>query len=427
MHLYMQEYMCEPTSAADRVFRPEMFRVEPRERRWEAVYAMIDPARTTNKTSATTGWAVWSWIGNRLIVWAAGAESLKPDEIIELCFQISERWNPVWIGIEEDGLNEWVRQPLRHEQAKRHTTIPVKPIRAPRNKHAFIGGLQAYFSAGEVSFVHPLPELEAQLLSFPMGKIDAPNALAYALPMRPAAPIFDGFGPEHVATNLDPAVSAPLYLAANATRTTVTAALCQLIDGQLRILADWVIEGAVEEIVPELHAEAGLWRPSVEREAQPKRRDWTEMLKIPERRMELSRLPLKWIIPPSHMDRWNNVGLSQAVGRIPATVSRGSPEAVGRDSIRVRLDRSPRGAPAIVVSDRACWTLRALAGGYTRTVIKGGGLSEEAEPGPYRLLMEGIESFAGMMSRSEQQDVDESGNWAEDKSGRRYLSAMPQR
>jgi hypothetical protein len=34
-------------------------------------------------SSATTGWAMWSWIGNKMVVWDGGAEFWKPDEIIE--------------------------------------------------------------------------------------------------------------------------------------------------------------------------------------------------------------------------------------------------------------------------------------------------------------------------------------------------------
>jgi hypothetical protein len=51
-----------------RIFQPEHFRIEPIARTWQAVYGMYDPARTVRRTSATTGWAFWSWVRNRLIV-----------------------------------------------------------------------------------------------------------------------------------------------------------------------------------------------------------------------------------------------------------------------------------------------------------------------------------------------------------------------
>lgn len=429
MDTWVQEYMCQATSAADRVFGREMFRTESVTRTWQAVYAMIDPARTTNRQSATTGWAVWSWIQNRLVVWASGAETLKPDEIIELAFRIGEGYSPVWIGVEEDGLNEFILQPLRHEQARRRTMIPVKALRAPRGKLDFIRGLQPFFAAREVIFATPQPELEAQFLSFPTGRIDAPNALAYALTMRPAAPIYDNFSPEHIAPDLEPFAARPLYLAANATRAITAAALVQHVDGQLTILADWVIEGDPAEAVAIIHAEAGMEADSAsDRRRVTRPRDWTEALKLPVERRETARQPLRWIVPPHHADRWNNVGLIQAIGTIPSQAARGVDEGTGRAGLRDLLGRLARGAPAVQVSERSGWVLRGFTGGYSRAVARGGGVSDHAEDGPYRVMMEGLESFVGMMARARESEADEDDSgYSFDKLGRRYKSAMPAR
>jgi hypothetical protein len=430
LRLWEAEMMCVARSAASQVFTKDMLRHEPRERSWQAVYAMIDPARSTNRQSATTGWAVWSWIGGRLVVWAAGAEALKPDEIIALAFAIDEGYGPVWLGIEEDGLNEWLKQPMRAEMVRRGRTIPFKPIRAPRSKLDFIRGLQPFYDAREVIHNGPLPELEEQLMAFPTGHIDAPNALAYCLPMRPGALIYENFGEDHIAAELEPVATKPLYLAANADRTYVTAALVQFADGQLRIFADWVIEGSPAEIVGDIHAEAALVGETgrmVERTGQSKR-DWTEMLKLPERRLEFARLPIRWITPPHHKDRWNNVGLNQAIARIPSPPTGGASEAAGRQVLGDVFGRLARARQAVVVSSAAGWTLRGLAGGYSRAVARGGRLAEHVEDGPYRTLIEGIESFAGMMARADVDAEDEDAQgYSFDKHGRRYKSAMPAR
>ncbi len=118
-----------------------MIRISPRSRTWQAAYAMIDPARTTGSNSATTGWAVWSWVNNRLVVWAADAQFLLPDEIVALAFDIHERYDPVWVGVELDGLEQFLLQPLRHEMVRRGTYLPVRGVRAPRGKLDFITGL----------------------------------------------------------------------------------------------------------------------------------------------------------------------------------------------------------------------------------------------------------------------------------------------
>jgi hypothetical protein len=99
----------------------------------------------------------------------------------------------------------------------------------------------------------------------------------------------------------------------------------------------------------------------------------------------------------------------------------------GRREITRRLSQSYRGLPLLLVSEAALWTMRGFAGGYTRSLVpKGPGLQPEAEAGPYRLLMEGIEAFCGSLTVDEE-DEDMTANMAFDKHGRAYLSAMPQR
>ena len=93
-----------------------MFTVKPAVHTWEPVFAFYDPARTVKASSATTGWACWSWIRNRLVVWDGGAEFWKPDEMIDHMFKLHEEFSPVLIGVEQDGLHEFIMQPLRQEQ-----------------------------------------------------------------------------------------------------------------------------------------------------------------------------------------------------------------------------------------------------------------------------------------------------------------------
>jgi hypothetical protein len=112
---FMQEYMCVAEDAKRKIFTPDMFTVKPTIRTWQPTFAFYDPARTTKATSATTGWAVWSWVGNRMVVWDGGGDLWKPDEMIDHIFRVDEEYGPVAIGVERDGLEEFLMQPLRHE------------------------------------------------------------------------------------------------------------------------------------------------------------------------------------------------------------------------------------------------------------------------------------------------------------------------
>lgn len=431
MDTYMQEYMCEATSAADRTFKREMFRLEPRIRSWEAVQVAIDPARTIRATSAATGWAAWSWMRNRLIVWASGAPIILPDEIVALAFDLAERFDPVWVGIEQDGLAEFLLQPLRQEQVRRGATIPYRGIMAPRDKKKedFIRGLQPFFAAGEVIFAQPQPDLEAQLISFPSGKNDAANALAYALLMRPGAPIYDGFQQHHIVPDLSPGRS-PLFLAANATGAMTSAVLVQAEEGGLTILADWVFEGPPAERVADIAAAAALVADSSRMVARP--RSWDAMLKgaAPEYAVRQGRIG--WVVPAHHNQRLANVGLMQAIRHLPAELRPASEGIAGSLYLREALGRTAKGFPAVEISPAARWTLRGLAGGYTRAMIRGR-LQDYAEDGPYKVLMEGLEAFCGLVSVRRRAGVDDADDdnrqvmRLDERTGVRYASAMPSR
>lgn len=397
--LFMQEYMCQAEDQAQKTFRASMFRIEPTVRTWHAVFAMVDPARTVKARSATTGVAIWSWVNRRLVIWDAYGQRWRPDEIVADLFRINDEYGPVTIGVEEDGLNEFILQPVRQEQVKRGYAIPFKALRAPKGKIDFIKGLQPFFNAGEVIWAKELPDLRSQLLSFPTGDIDVPNALAYALRLRPGTPMYDGFGVQHIVEGDMILLGRDGgWLAVNATTTHTTAALVQVHDNALRVLADWVREGDPGTALPGIVAEAGV---------------------------ESGRT-VRVVCGPRHFDAHDTIGLRGAAARIPVLLRRGGDEKAGREEMRARMARTQHGQAQMLVSTQARWTLNGLAAGYARQTGKGGVLSEEAEEGPYRTLIEGIEAFAAVL-RAGMAEEDDQRRYATAPDGRRYLSSLAQR
>lgn len=395
---YNMEYMCEAEAPGEKAFRLEMFRIEPQVRTWQAVYGFFDPARTVGDKSATTGFAAWSWLSNRLVVWEGWGRQLMPDEQIKAMFDFYEEYNPVWIGIEEDGLNQWLLQPIRAEMARRGTTLPLKAVKAPVGKIDFIrNSLQPFATARELYFAKELPDLKQQMLSFPTGKIDCPNALAYAVRMRSGAPMYEDFGGRNVMEEMRAVPGHTQWLVMNATPAMITAVLLQPVDGSLRILTDWVREGDPVALFPDIMAQANL---------------------------EAGRQP-NLMMPPLHFDQYNNVGLRQAATRKMIEVRKGLAAETGRPEMRSLLRREVRSMPALMVAKDARWTANALAGGYCRVLLKGGMLADYAEEGPYRLLMESIESFAGLLKTGTASDDDERNDvrYEYTNSGRRFISA----
>lgn len=392
---YNAEYMCLAEAPGEKAFKQEMFRTEAQVRTWQNVYCMFDPARTVNRNSASTGYAAWSWIGARLVVWDAWGKMLMPDEIVKEVFRANNDFRPAVIGIEEDGLNEWLLQPIRQMQVRMGEAIPYKAVKAPKGKLDFIRALQPFFNAREIWFAKDLPELKAQFLSFPSGRIDAPNALAYALKLRPGAPIYEDFSGRNVGEDMIPASSRPSWLCLNATPSLTTAILVQLLDGAFRIYADWVREGDPGQVLPDIVKEAN-----------------TEAGKT-----------VRLVAGPQHFERYTNFGLKQAAGKMTAELRRGVPPNQGQQVIRDLLKKEIRGMPALIVDRAAVWTANAFAGGYARALQKQGILADWAEEGAYRTLMEGLETFAGLQRLGSSDEEDDAISYDYLPDGRRFMTA----
>jgi len=390
---FLQEYLCQSVDPSSRVFTEDMFRVIPRKRSYHAVYAIYDPARTTLKSSATTGTAVASWIGRKLVVWEAKAEKLSPDQIIEDIFRVNETYAPVAIGFEETGLNEWAMQPIRTEASKRGIVLPIRSLSPPRGKLDFIRGLQPFFRAGEIEFAVDLPELRAQLLGFPNGHIDAPNALAYLLKIRSGYPIYDEFREEFIREEIKVKETAQIWLLVNTDNRITTGILVQSHRGVLAILADWIMEGDAGISLKDILTEARL---IVGQSAQ-----------------------IRLMAPRRHFDEYSIYGLRAAARSANIGMARGGDPSHGREEIRSLMRRVSHGEPALAVSGRGSWTLRGFAGGYARDADK-----VEPQANSYALLLEPLEGFAAIL-KSVSEALDHPVHYAMTKDGRRYASAFP--
>ena len=394
---YQREYMCHSESPEEKPFKRDMLRVEATYRSWQAVYCALDPARSLGRTAADTGFAAWSWLGTKLVVWDAWGRQLLPDAIVSALFEANETYRPVTIGIDMIGLSEFLAQPLRAEQVKRGETLPTIPLPAPKAKSERIRALQPFFNAREVIFAKPLPDLQAQLLGFPSGKRDILDALAYSLQMRAGAPVYEDFTQGHIVEDLRPAPGLPFYLALNASHTHLAVSLLQLVQGGLRIYWDELREGEPAMLVKEM---------------------------IQSATMEAGR-GVRAVCEPHTLDRYALQGLAAALRKLLGDNYRpGGDVATGRAELRSLLRQQRQGMPALLISTRARWTLNGFAGGYARALLKGGQLADHAVEGIYRVLLEGVESFAALLRLGLRDEEDEESlHYEYTRDGRRYLSA----
>jgi hypothetical protein len=399
---FQQEYMCVAEDPSKKLFTADLIRVRARVRTIEPVYLVYDPARTAKATSAATGWVAFSYIADNIVVWDAGAELWHPHEMIEHIFRMDEEYHPVTIAIEKTGLDEYLFSPIHMEERRRGIVLPLFPLQAPRGKLKFIEGLQPRFHAGKISFAQELPILRSQLLSYPSGRIDAPNALAYALHLYPGDIVYPGFSDVHIAETIAARRDTECFLAVNASATITTAALVQVIDEGIAVFADYVREGPPGVELAGIVADA----------------------RIRARQLAPSAADLVAYAPRSHFVDHDTIGLRGAARAVPVELLQGTELTVGRDQIRRLLKTtSSRGVALLRVLFGLRWTTNGFRSGYHYPVLKGR-TSNEPRANEYRILMEGLESVCGLL-RGGAPLATTGKRYAYTEDGRKYQTLLP--
>lgn len=386
---FAQEYLCEAEHQATKAFDVTTIQCTPLQHSYEPTVLIVDPARSTKASSSLTGYVVASFSNSRIIVWEAFGGTHRPSDIINTVFDLAQRFNPTFIGIERDGLEEFIFQPMRSEMVSRGIFLPIRPIKAPKNKHEFIRSLQPFITSGDLVSAKPLPELTAQLQNFPAGKIDVLNALAYVPRMYPGEPVYQGFNPAtHIIVNPLEEIrpSARVVYAVNATSTE--AAVAGLIHHKSRIVIfdDVVIEGAPASAVPEA---LSYLRAQTARQGS--------------------------LVYPRPLAQYDTLGLKAILRAQGETPSLGADPARARALLQQQLDSGK-----LAVAQNALWTLRSITSGYTYAPN-----TKEPNKNSYATLMQAIEAALPVFIS---QDAHAGGNYTVDqRSGVRHLTSRPNR
>jgi hypothetical protein len=395
---FEQEYMCRAEDIAGKPFQPSMIKVEPVPLTYLPVEMMVDPARTTKDKSARTGYAAWSWSGNKLIVHKAVGHFHKPDEIINEIVAWDEKYKPVHIGVEAVGLEDFILQPLRSKCLQIGRSMPYMDVRAPKDKISFIKGLQPFYIAGEVIHVEHHPDLESELVQFPTGRIDVLNALAYALRLRAGRPVYEDFGVRHIAPVLEPDPNGTLYLCVSSRPSMTAGVLLQYADDAVKIYKDWVYN-------------------------EPPRECFGRMLR--EAILEAGK-GVKIAAPADQFNDYTNTGLPAAIRAEQLQAVHLSTAHTSEGSLRTWMGRQIHGGPAFLVRADARWTINGLALGYARKLDKHGKLMEQPTDDQYRVVAEAIESFVAWFDKSASMQEDDGFKLARTSGGRSYYSLRPE-
>jgi hypothetical protein len=395
---FEQEYMCRSEDVAGKPFQASMIKVAPAPAHYMPITIAIDPARTVNQRSARTGYVAGSWFGSKLYVHEAMGCFHKPDELIRTIFEWNDKFKPVSIGVETNSLEEFIKQPLQLQSVAKGISLPIEELRAPRDKLDFIKGLQIFYNSGSVIHTKHLPDLEAELLQFPTGRMDVPNALAYFLKMRAGRPVYEDFTHDHIAPVLEMTYTSPKWLVVSARPSLTTAALLQYINGTIKIYHDWVQNRPAQEALPDILREAIM----------------------------LAGGQVKVATPYEQYDKYNNSGIPAAAKRLGIQVTRVTVAAKSEGILKEWLTKRAHGEPILLVADEARWTINALARGYARKLERDGGLAQLPTDNQYKVLMEAIESFMDWFNQASKYiDNELQVRYAYTQSGQRYITSLP--
>lgn len=397
--VFMQEYMCQAESPESKPFKDGMVQILTSFPRFAPVTVFVDPARTTNvRTSARTGYAAWSWIGSRLYVHEAFGAFHAPDEIVDTIFAMNERHQPIEIGVEPDGLEEFLMQPLRAKMVERGISLPLRPIRAPRGKMDFIRGLQPFAKAREIYALQgKCDDLLQEMTAFPSGRIDVVNAAAYATRMRPGLPVYRDLSEQSVMA-LD-VLRRPTYLAINALPGQTAAVLVQWDKGRINIVQSWLIEEAPVACLQNLLIESQL---------------------------VVGREKRQVLVPVDQTAEWKHTGLMYQLQQMKVVVHRGAHTSASRGCLGPLLRQTVLGVPAIRIDpDRARSVVNGFAGGYAREFDRQNSPSSAPVQNGYKLVMEALESWYEWVSKIGDADTDiPEYMWSTTGSGRQYISTL---
>ncbi len=241
-----QEYLCRSMDDVGKTFQITDIPIDKPQPAFAPHYLVVDPARTRDRKNARTGYCVGSYLGNTLSIPAAYGKHQLPSEIIAEIFALNEEFRPIYIGVERDGLEEWLNEPLRAGMLKRGIMLPLRPLRAARdkNKNEFIKGLQPFIAAHEIQVTNPArcQDLLTELALFPQGTNDVLNALAYFPQLRGGEPVYPEFGLSNVDIEDTPRPGRVYCVFNGDAEGGVAVIACLHTDATLTVLEDFVFE-----------------------------------------------------------------------------------------------------------------------------------------------------------------------------------------
>ncbi len=181
---FASEYMNEPLSDEDRMFREEWIQYyEPHEVGNLKIKVMaIDPATGKSRGDYSAIVVVGKDENGIIYVLDAVAGRTSDLKFIETIIDRYQMWKPHSILFEEVAFQEIYKNMLMREASRKGIHLPIRPVKPRASKEMRIQKLSPLIENGLIRFRKNQKLLIEQLLMFPKGDHDdLPDALAYAV------------------------------------------------------------------------------------------------------------------------------------------------------------------------------------------------------------------------------------------------------
>jgi hypothetical protein len=245
------------------------------------------------------------------------------------------------------------------------------------------------------------PQLVAEILNFPGGRLDILNALAYSLRMFGGQPVYEDFGEANIQTTSPPAPNEVLYVTWSANSVECVAAVVSRRGKYYEVLGDYAGTGPLSDGCRWVAAEIRAHYP---------------------------RNKIECYVPAELHDEWQRIPLVPALRSLKFQPWRADHTVSSRGSLTEIIRTEVRGKRLLTVDKRASGTLNALAAGYCYAVGVGGAQKQEPEAGQSKLMAEALETLISALSRSinSQQEL-VGAHFSENPQGIRYSTSLPRR
>ena len=185
LNSFMMEYFTTARDEETSIFKERYIIHKPPEGKMTGIGLAMDPAISNRPGADATSIAVVGMQDSGLIIvlecWSkVGA---TPREQIDKFFELYSTWQPSRIGIEAIAYQKALIHLVREEMFRRHCYFEIQEIthgRTAKNERVE-GVLQPRYAAGYIHHARRFPTLETELLDWPNGKKDNPDAVAMAI------------------------------------------------------------------------------------------------------------------------------------------------------------------------------------------------------------------------------------------------------